>query len=110
MLDYALYYDYCFDNISHSNDFLSHSQDFLSHSQDFLSHSNDFIDILKKNDNDQILIYSNLFKLNINNYIRNSKFNIKNIIKFIKYNIKDITEQEINNMVVSFEFLNKFGI
>ena len=32
MLDYALYYDYCFDNISHS--------------QDFLSHSNDFIDIL----------------------------------------------------------------
>ena len=46
MLDYALYYDYCFDNISHSNDFLSHSNDFLSHSQDFMSHSNDFIDIL----------------------------------------------------------------
>ena len=39
MLDYALYYDYCFDNMSHSNDFLSHSQDFMSH-------SNDFIDIL----------------------------------------------------------------
>ena len=29
MLDYALYYDYCFDNISHSNDFISHSNDFI---------------------------------------------------------------------------------
>ena len=61
--------------------------------------------------NDDVLIAkSNKFKFNICNYICKSKFNIKNIIKFIKNNIDDITDDEIDNMVTSFEFLNNFGI
>lgn len=53
---------------------------------------------------------SNEFKSKICKYICKSKFNIKNIIKFIKNNINDITQDEIDNMVTSFEFLNNFGI
>lgn len=61
--------------------------------------------------NDNILFdKSNKFKSKVCKYIHKSKFNIKNIIKFIKNNISDITPNEINNMITSFEFLNKFGI
>lgn len=60
--------------------------------------------------NSELIIKSNKFKSQICNYICKSKFNIKNIIKFIKNNIDDITQDEIDNMVTSFEFLNNFGI
>jgi len=72
-----------------------------------------FIDILKKNENDDIDAInssSTIFKQNINNYIRTKKFNIKNITKFLKNNIKDISKLEINNTIISFEYLNTFGI
>ena len=70
----------------------------------------DYINLLKKNDENEILEISNIFKSNINSFVRNNKFNIKNIVKFIKNNINDITNEELNNAVVSFEFLNTFGI
>lgn len=74
----------------------------------------DFINILNKNnecdDQDNNLNLSNNFKYNIYKYISNKKFNIKNILKFIKNNIKDLTEEEITNMIISFDFLNTFGI
>jgi hypothetical protein len=72
-----------------------------------------YIDILKKNENDDIDTIndsSTIFKQNINNYIRTKKFNIKNITKFLKNNIKDISKLEINNTIISFEYLNTFGI
>ena len=75
-----------------------------------LEYWDDMIEIFNKNDHEQILIYSNIFKLNIINFIKKNKFNIKNIVNFIKNNIDDITEVEISNIVISFEYLNKFGI
>jgi hypothetical protein len=68
----------------------------------------DLIQILKNNQNNQN--NSILFKNNINKLVRNKKFNIKNIIKFIKNNIDDVSQLEINNIIISFEYLNTFGI
>lgn len=72
----------------------------------------EYIDIISLNspNNDILIKKSDKFKSNVCKYICKSKFNIKNIIKFIKNNINDITTSEIDNMVTSFEFLNKFGI
>lgn len=70
----------------------------------------EFMLLLKNNNDDNIKINSLIFKSSINDYISKSKFNTKNIIKFIKNNIKDIREDEINNMIISFEYLNTFGI
>lgn len=74
----------------------------------------DFIDIISLEQNKHfeeiIKTKSNKFKFDVCKYICKCKFNIKNIIKFIKNNINDITEEEINNMIISFEFLNNFGI
>ena len=52
----------------------------------------------------------NKFKFLVCSFVSKSKFNIKNIIKFIKNNIKDITDEEISNMIMSFDFLNTFGV
>lgn len=74
----------------------------------------EYIDVISLELNTQsgseLITKSNKFKSKICNYICKSKFNIKNIIKFIKNNIDDITQDEIENMVTSFEFLNNFGI
>jgi hypothetical protein len=70
----------------------------------------ELINILNKNNNDDINNLSNNFKYDIYKYISNKKFNIKNILKFIKNNINDITDEEITNMIISFDFLNTFGI
>jgi hypothetical protein len=70
----------------------------------------DFLNILNKNNEDEINNLSNDFKHNIYKFISNKKFNVKNILKYIKNNIKDITEEEITNMIISFDFLNTFGI
>ena len=92
--------------------FIIDHNNFNYYSNIILEYWDDFINILKTNNNDydNITINSNLFKTKINDCVRNHKFNIKNIVKFIKNNIKDITNNEINNIIVSFEFLNKFGI
>jgi hypothetical protein len=71
----------------------------------------DVISLTLNTSNNNVLIEkSDKLKSKICKYIYKSKYNIKNIIKFIKNNIKDITSNEINNMITSFEFLNKFGI
>ncbi len=49
------------------------------------------------------------FKNKLNSYIRTKKFNIKNIVKFLKNYVQDITEQEIKNAEITFEYLNTFG-
>ena len=50
------------------------------------------------------------YKFSIYKFVSKSKFNIKNIVKFIKNNINDITDDELSNMIVSFDYLNTFGI
>jgi 5'-3' exonuclease len=75
-----------------------------------LEYWDDFLNILKQNEPEKIHCQSNTFKYNIYLYVSKSKFNIKNIIRFIKNNIKDITDTELSNAIISFEFLNTFGI
>lgn len=73
----------------------------------------DFLNILNKNNlenKEENINQSNIFKNNIYKFISKKKFNIKNILKFIKNNIKDITDEEIKNMIISFDFLNTFGL
>jgi hypothetical protein len=95
----SIFIDY--DNINnYSNIMLEFWDDFLKI----------FENILIDNQNTQIILLSNEFKLKLNSYISKSKFNVKKIIKFIKNNINDITDEEITNMIVSFDFLNTFGI
>ena len=65
---------------------------------------------LNSDNKDIILKKSNDFKININNFVRKKKFNTKNIIKFLKNNINDISKTEIDNNIISFEYLNTFGI
>ena len=67
-----------------------------------------FIMLLQLNDEKDILIKSEMFKFDINNYVRNKKINIKNINKFFRNNIADITESEIKNANISIEYLNSF--
>ena len=71
-----------------------------------------FVGVLKNDigELDEIKQSSDNFKLLINNHIGKSKFNVKNILKYIKNNIEDITDNEIANIIMSFEFLNTFGI
>lgn len=103
------------DNNTNINLLIDHSN-ISFYSNVMLEFWDDFINILNKNNNesdDEIYEIKNLsddFKYNIYKYISNKKFNIKNILKFIKNNIKDITEEEITNMIISFDFLNTFGI
>lgn len=92
--------------IDHSN-MLFYSNIMLEHWDDFISIIS--IEINYSNQN-EIIEKSNSFKYNIYNCINKTKFNIKNIIKFIKNNILDITNNEIENIINSFEFLNSFGI
>ena len=82
-----------------------------------LEYWDQFIDIfnmdiinLNLDNKDIILKKSNDFKININNFVRKQKFNTKNIIKFLKNNINDISKTEIDNNIISFEYLNTFGI
>lgn len=101
------------DNNTNINLIIDHSN-ISFYSNIMLEFWDDFINILKKNNEynnqDNNLNLSNTFKHNIYKYISNKKFNIKNILKFIKNNIKDLTEEEITNMIISFDFLNTFGI
>lgn len=91
------------------NLFIDHSN-ISFYSNIMLEFWDEFIMILNENNNEKIIIESNNFKSNIYNYISNKKFNVKNILKYIKNNIKDITDEEITNMIISFDFLNTFGI
>jgi len=80
------------------------------YSNAMLEYWDQLIDILKNNEDNIDMNNTISFKVNINNFIRNKKFNIKNIIKFLKNNIVDISNTEINNNIISFEYLNTFGI
>jgi hypothetical protein len=95
------------------NSIIDHSN-ISFYSNIMLEYWDDFINIisieLNSNNEDNIIVKSNIFKSNICESINKLKFNIKNIVKFIKYNIKDITNNEIENIITSFEFLNTFGI
>ena len=104
------------DEIDNSNiNLIIDHNNIYHYSNIMLEHWDEFVNILKikkKKDfsNDpEIKIKSDIFKSLINNYISSSKFNIKKIINFIRNNIQDITQDEISNIVISFEFLNTFG-
>lgn len=85
-----------------------------------LEYWDEFIEILSINNDtnetntiiitDKTKIQVDNFKNLIYKHISKLKFNIKNIVKFIRNNINDITDEEISNMVMSFDFLNTFGI
>jgi hypothetical protein len=93
--------------IDHDN-YNNYSNAMLEYWDEYLEIYN--YDSLNPNDKEIILKKSNIFKININNFVRNKKFNIKNIIKFLKNNINDISKTEIDNNIISFEYLNTFGI
>jgi hypothetical protein len=98
-------------NSNQFNSIIDHSN-ISYYSNIMLEFWEDFIELLSNtNDNDvSNSIKLGSFKSNIYNFISKSKFKVKNIIKFIKNNIKDITDDEISNMIISFDFLNTFGI
>lgn len=102
------------DHISPNYNIIIDHLDLNYYSNILLEYWDDFIDILKNDLNDLNNLnnqtQTNLFKFNINEFVKKKKFNIKNIVKFIKNNINDITEEEISNAIISFEFLNTFGI
>ena len=85
-----------------------------------LEYWDEFIEILSINNDtnetntiiitDKTKIQVDNFKNLIYKHISKLKFNIKNIVKFIRNNINDITDEEISNMIMSFDFLNTFGI
>jgi len=93
--------------IDHDN-YNNYSNTMLEYWDQFIEIFN--YDSLDSNDHDIIIKKSNIFKININNFIRKKKFNTKNIIKFLKNNINDLSKTEIDNNIISFEYLNTFGI
>jgi 5'-3' exonuclease len=98
-------------NVSESNiNLLIDHSNISFYSNVMLEFWDDLIMVLNLTNQDEIISTSNNFKCKINKYISNKKFNTKNILKFIKNNIGDITEEEIINMIISFDFLNTFGI
>jgi hypothetical protein len=100
-------------NDNNINTIIDHSN-MIFYSNVMLEYWDDFISIISNeinfNNQDEIIEKSNAFKCNICKYINISKFNTKNIVKYIKININDITNNEIENIITSFEFLNSFGI
>jgi len=96
-------------HISNVNTLIDHSN-ISFYSNIMLEFWDDYILILNEKNANKIKNLSNLFKISINNFISKAKFNIKKILFYIKNNIKDISEEEINNIIISFEFLNTFGI
>lgn len=93
--------------IDHDN-YNNYSNTMLEYWDQFIEIFN--YDSLNSNNYDIIIKKSNIFKININNFIRKKKFNTKNIIKFLKNNINDLSKTEIDNNIISFEYLNTFGI
>jgi 5'-3' exonuclease len=87
---------------SNYNKIIDHSN-FNYYSNILLEFWDDFIFMLKDD------IKNNEFKKKITSYIKKNKFNIKNIIKFLKNNITDINENELSNVKITFEYLNKFS-
>jgi hypothetical protein len=63
----------------------------------------ELINILKYDYNEKIV---NNYKNNIINFIKSKKININNIIKFLKFNINDLSNDEIINITLNFDFLN----
>jgi 5'-3' exonuclease len=96
-------------NKSNINLLIDHSN-ISFYSNIMLEFWDDLIIVLNSDNSDDIINNSDNFKHNVYEYISNKKFNTKNILKFIKNNIKDITKEEITNMIISFDFLNTFGI
>jgi hypothetical protein len=90
---------------------ISNIKNINTFSNTLLEFWDNFIDILSIDeiDNDNILNKSNDFKHNIIKYIKHKKFNVKNIIKFLKDNVNDITNEELTNATISFNYLNEFN-
>jgi hypothetical protein len=100
--------NYC--KIIDHNNYNYYSNVMLEYWDQFIDIFNIDITTLNSDNKDIILKKSNDFKININNFVRKKKFNTKNIIKFLKNNINDISKTEIDNNIISFEYLNTFGI
>jgi hypothetical protein len=90
--------------ISNFNTIINHN-DLNYYSNILLEFWDDLTLILMTERNDNSII----LKKNIIEFIKTKKFNIKNIIKFFKNNIDNLSDEEINNTVISLEYLNAFG-
>ena len=90
------------------NTIINHD-DLDNYSNIMLEHWDEFIEILKNNDYDENK-KSEMFKQKINNLIKNKKFNINEILKFMEKNINGISNEEIDNISLTFKYLNEFGI
>ena len=90
------------------NTIINHD-DINNYSNIMLEYWDEFIEILKINDyneNDK----SDKFKQDVNTFIKNKKFNITEILRFMKKNVKNISNEEIDNISHTFEYMNEFGI
>jgi hypothetical protein len=74
----------------------------------FIEYWDEYIEILKIDIENKKLINENSLNLKkkIISLINEKKFNSNKIIKFIKKNIPDINNNEIKNIIVTFEYLN----
>lgn len=97
-------------NLTHSVNLLIDHNNMSYYSNIMLECWDEFVNVLNQKNNSDIKNSSENFKSLINQHVSKSKFCIKNILKYIKNNIDDITNDEITNIVMSFEFLNAFGI
>ncbi len=88
--------------------FIDH-KDINYYSNILLEFWDDFILLLKNKDLKNNSLESLNFKNTINSYIRSKKYNTKSIIKFLKNNVDNINQKEINNTIVTFDYLNTFG-
>ena len=83
--------------------------DLSNYSNIMLEHWDEFIEILKINDYEKNEKCEK-FKEDINKFVKRKKFNIIDILRFMKKNVKNISSEEINNISITFEYLNEFGI
>ncbi len=93
---------------SNYNFIIDHSN-YNFYSNIMLEFWDEFLEIISKDLKEITKDMTELFKNSINNYVRQKKFNIKNIVKFLKNNIPDISDKEISNAQITFEYLNSFG-
>lgn len=93
---------------SNYNFIIDHSK-YNFYSNIMLEFWDDFLEIIKQDVKSITPEITDVFKNSINQYARGKKFNIKNIIKYLKNNVPDISDKEISNAQITFNYLNAFG-
>ncbi len=93
----------------HNYNFIIDHHNYNFYSNIMLEFWDEFILVLKQSFESLDIKLSMGFKNKLNSFVRTKKFNIKNIVRFLKNYVQDITEEEIKNAQITFEYLNTFG-